>query len=149
MLSEIIPPLKGGEYVQGPELPMPLSSHTVVSLNSTFSMFIGGNLDGLTYYFDHSNQKWYGGPSLIIPRFFHATGLVTDTGQSFSEPFFKNDSNSPIFNFFGYTKFCAESEVILSVLILNELHALKKIDLYSHKRETCNCKWRIWWTVLL
>ena len=94
MPSEIIPPLKGGEYVQGPELPMPLSSHTVVSLNSTFSMFIGGNLDGLTYYFDHSNQKWYGGPSLIIPRFFHATGLVTDTGQSFSETFFKNDSNS-------------------------------------------------------
>ena len=89
MPSEIIPPLKGGEYVQGPELPMPLSSHTIVSLNSTFSMFIGGNLDGLTYYFDHSNQKWYEGPSLIIPRFFHATGLVIDTGQSFLEPFFQ------------------------------------------------------------
>ena len=78
--------LKTGESVKGPELPLTLGGHTLITINSTFSMLIGGetyNLDegttiDLTYYFDHYNQAWFDGPRLNRARYFHGAGIVTD-----------------------------------------------------------------------
>ena len=78
--------LRNGESVKGPELPLNLGGHTLISINSTFSMFIGGetfNSEGgttidLTYYFDHYNQAWFDGPRLNHARYFHGSGIVTD-----------------------------------------------------------------------
>ena len=39
--------LKNGESIEGPNLPIGLAAHTVVGINSTFSMFIGGFISGL------------------------------------------------------------------------------------------------------
>ena len=75
---------KNGDTVRGPELPLALAGHTVVGINSTLSMLIGGTSDGqnaidLTYYYDHFNQAWSNGPKLNIGRGFgHGTGTVTD-----------------------------------------------------------------------
>ena len=78
--------LKNGESVKGPELPLTLGGHTLITINSTFSMLIGGetyNLDegttiDLTYYYDHYNQAWFDGPELKIARYLHGAGVVTD-----------------------------------------------------------------------
>ena len=74
--------LKNGESVKGPELPHGLASHTVIGLNSTFSMVIGGVIESdaidLTYYYDHYNQVWSNGPRLNVARAIHGTGIVTD-----------------------------------------------------------------------
>ena len=75
--------LKNGESVKGPELPLAVSDHTVIGINSTFSMVIGGTLDirngiDFTFYYDHYNQVWYDGPYLNIRRSTHGTGKVTD-----------------------------------------------------------------------
>ena len=75
---------KNGESVRGPELPLTLAGHTVIGINSTLSMLIGGTSDGqnaidLTYYYDHYNQVWSDGPKLNIGRGFgHGSGTVTD-----------------------------------------------------------------------
>ena len=55
--------LKNGESIEGPKLPIGLAAHTVVGINSTFSMFVGGFISGLfaldlTYYYDNYNQVW-------------------------------------------------------------------------------------------
>ena len=75
--------LKNGESVKGPELPLAVSDHTVIGINSTFSMVIGGTLDmrngiDFTFYYDHYNQVWFDGPYLNIGRSAHGTGRVTD-----------------------------------------------------------------------
>ena len=83
--------MKNGESVKGPELPLGLAAHTIIGINSTFSMLIGGetfDIDGgtsvnLTYYFDHYNQIMFEGPRLNIARSYHGAGIVTDltTGE--------------------------------------------------------------------
>ena len=78
--------LKNGESVKGPELPFNLGRHTLISINSSLSMLIGGetyNSEGgtiidLTYYFDHHNQVWFDGPRLNHARYVHGSGIVTD-----------------------------------------------------------------------
>ena len=75
--------LKNGESVKGPELPLPLVGHTAIAINSTFSMFIGGETPvggsiNYTYYYDHYNQVWFDGPGLKIARYLHGAGIVTD-----------------------------------------------------------------------
>ena len=70
---------------QGPDLPMYLQNYAMIAINTTHSMIIGGmgvleaiyDLD-LTFYFDHGNQQWVGGPKLIQARKFHAVGIVND-----------------------------------------------------------------------
>ena len=74
---------KNGESVKGPELPLGLAGHAVISVNSTVSMFIGGLTEGetsidLTFYYDHYNQVWSDGPRLNFVRSFHGAGIVTD-----------------------------------------------------------------------
>ena len=78
--------LKNGESVKGPELPLKLYAHTVIDINSTITMFIGGLSEGtgnvpsldLTYFYDHYNQEWYDGPKLNFARCFHGVGIVID-----------------------------------------------------------------------
>ena len=75
--------LKNGESVKGPELPLALVGHAVIAINSTFSMFTGGETPvggsiNYTYYYDHYNQVWFDGPELKIARYLHGAGVVTD-----------------------------------------------------------------------
>ena len=68
----------------GPDLPMALESHAMVSINSTVSMVIGGwdgnGWDGTasTFYFNHIEGEWSYGPILMQSRYMHAAGIVTD-----------------------------------------------------------------------
>ena len=99
--------LKNGESIEGPNLPIGLAAHTVVGINSTFSMFVGGFITlgtstDLTYYYDNYNQVWFDGPRLNFPRSFHRSGIVTDLitrerllivtgGQSYGDDYIMTD----------------------------------------------------------
>ena len=102
--------LKNGESIEGPKLPIGLAAHTVVGINSTFSMFIGGFISigtstDLTYYYDNYNQVWFDGPKLNFARSFHGSGIVTDLitrerllivtgGLSYDEEYIPTDYHS-------------------------------------------------------
>ena len=67
----------------GPDLPMALSNHAMVAINSTCSMVIGGkdeNWDdsASTFFYDRNEGEWITGPSLMQARSYHAAGIVTD-----------------------------------------------------------------------
>ena len=73
--------------IPGPDLPVALCKHQIVSFNSNFgyvSMVIGGQpsdsneASELTYFFIHSNQTWVEGPILEQGRIYHAASVVTD-----------------------------------------------------------------------
>ena len=71
------------ETMLGPDLPMALGEHAMVAINSTCSMVIGGLSDysgssASTFFFDHNEDEWINGPSLIQGRRFHAAGMVTN-----------------------------------------------------------------------
>ena len=102
--------LKNGESIEGPNLPRAIAAHTVVGINSTFSMFVGGFISGLfaldlTYYYDNYNQVWFDGPKLNFARSFHGSGIVTDLitrerllivtgGLSYDEEYIPTDYHS-------------------------------------------------------
>ena len=74
----------------GPDLPMTLSHHAMVAINSTCSMVIGGGgqeggIWPLTYFYDHNDGEWLNGSSLMQARYTHAAGIITDevTGEHF------------------------------------------------------------------
>ena len=72
----------------GPELPIPLSSHKMVNLQDDITLVIGGytNVNHLNFnecckkvfIFYHKRNEWLEGPNLILGRFNHAVGVVTD-----------------------------------------------------------------------
>ena len=64
----------------GPDLPVPLTRHAMVAINSTCSMVIGGccYYPASTFFYDHNEDEWINGPSLMQARFGHAAGIVTD-----------------------------------------------------------------------
>ena len=67
----------------GPNLPMALSHHAMVAINSTCSMVIGGREENYvfsasTLYYERNEGEWITGPSLIQERDRHAAGIVTD-----------------------------------------------------------------------
>lgn len=67
----------------GPNLPISVASLTLVAINDTCSMLIGGETPGgvdsnSTFYFQHEGQIWTQGPDLIKARQDHAAGIVTD-----------------------------------------------------------------------
>ena len=70
----------------GPDMPIGLTYHAMVAINSTFSMVIGGealiayigDYSASTFFYDHNEDEWINGPSLMQARNFHATGIVTD-----------------------------------------------------------------------
>ena len=73
----------------GPDLPIALSDHAMVEINSTFSMVIGGrysnDFSALTFFYDRNEGEWITGPSLMQARGYHAAGIVTDevTNENF------------------------------------------------------------------
>ena len=74
----------------GPDMPMALSEHAMVAINSSVCMVIGGfNFDvyrsASTFYYDDIEGEWINGPSLMQGRYFHAAGIGTDevTGEDF------------------------------------------------------------------
>lgn len=71
------------ETMPGPALPIAIQGHTMVAINSTCSMIIGGyspNGETLssTYFINHDGGLWTDGPSLMQARQWHATGIVND-----------------------------------------------------------------------
>lgn len=67
----------------GPNLPLPLKAHSMLSINDTHSMLIGGessqkSIQDSTYYFNHVIQEWINGPKLIETRTYFTTGIVID-----------------------------------------------------------------------
>ena len=74
--------------MHGPDLPIALSYHAMVALNSAVSMVIGGysvSYHASTFYYDHIQGEWSIGPSLMQARATHAAGIVTDeeTNENF------------------------------------------------------------------
>jgi hypothetical protein len=77
---------KSTEFVQltgstpGPDLPLEVAYHCLVSLNDTTILLIGGRLlDGTrsnaTYYYNTDHKTWTDGPSLTIGRSVHSCAL--------------------------------------------------------------------------
>ena len=65
----------------GPDLPFAFGFHAMVAINSTCSMVIGGYSHGIfasTFFYDHNEDEWINGPSLMQERKAHAAGIVTD-----------------------------------------------------------------------
>ena len=80
---------KDTEYIQidgtvspGPDLPLKIYGHTILSINKTHSILIGGNsIDGYsnkTWFYNHSKKYWSPGPALMIARDFHTAGIIRD-----------------------------------------------------------------------
>ena len=74
----------------GPDMPMALSEHAMVAINSSVCMVIGGfNFDvyrsASTFYYDRIEGEWINGPTLLRGRNEHAAGIVTDemTNENF------------------------------------------------------------------
>ena len=66
----------------GPDLPFNLHHHAMVAINRTCSMIIGG-IGGSTagswsFFYDHNEEEWIPGPSLMQGRASPAAGIVTD-----------------------------------------------------------------------
>ena len=80
--------LSSTEYIKesttiGPDLPEPMSSHAIITINETTLMLIGGysehnSKSPKTYYFNQLSQTWKEGPSLITGRREHTAGLIMD-----------------------------------------------------------------------
>jgi hypothetical protein len=77
---------KSTEFVQltgttpGPDLPLEVSSHCIVSLNDTTLILIGGKLQSVTYskatwFYNTDHKTWTDGPSLTIGRESHSCAL--------------------------------------------------------------------------
>ena len=70
----------------GPTLPEELGGHTIVSINETYSMLIGGAISNSvskqcsnkTWFFNHQNKKWNLGPVLGRGRCLHTAGIIKD-----------------------------------------------------------------------
>ena len=67
----------------GPDLPISLENHAVISLNETTAMLIGGSHLVHwyeTYYYSHLTQHWTLGPQLLQndAREYFEAGIITD-----------------------------------------------------------------------
>jgi hypothetical protein len=71
---------EGWESNNIPSLPVNISNHCMVTVNSTTLLVIGGNqnvLDsGKTYFFTFGEESWTEGPELKIKRFHHSCGKI-------------------------------------------------------------------------
>ena len=80
---------KDTEYIQidgtvspGPDLPLKIYGHTILSINKTHSILIGGtSINGYsnkTWFYNHSKKYWIPGPVLMIGRYDHTAGIIRD-----------------------------------------------------------------------
>ena len=63
-------------------MPLALSGHAIVALNSGVFILIGGRLDygvlsSATYFYEEK-KGWRPGPNLKNARYFHTAGVLTD-----------------------------------------------------------------------
>ena len=88
--------VKVTETLPGPDLPRDSYGHSVVAINNTCSMFIGGSAAhssanfsyghnyASTLFYNHNEGEWHyfgnwtNGPSLVQGRRYPAAGIVTD-----------------------------------------------------------------------
>ena len=87
------------ETMPGPDLPLSLFRHAMVSINSSVSMVIGGHNGGpttTTFFYDHIDGEWINGPKLIQERGLHTAGIVTDevTNENYVAVTGGEDTNS-------------------------------------------------------
>jgi hypothetical protein len=77
---------KSTEFVQltgttpGPDLPLEVAYHCLVSLNDTTALLIGGRLQSgtsskATWFYNTDHKTWTDGPSLILGRISHSCAL--------------------------------------------------------------------------
>jgi hypothetical protein len=77
---------KSTEFVQltgttpGPDLPLVVAEHCLVSLNDTTALLIGGELQDRTYskatiFYNKDDKTWTNGPSIITGRAGHSCAL--------------------------------------------------------------------------
>jgi hypothetical protein len=76
---------KSTEFVQltgttpGPDLPLEVSNHCLVSLNETTLLLMGGYISGgasnSTYYYNTDHKTWTDGPSMITGKAQHSCAL--------------------------------------------------------------------------
>ena len=73
---------KEGKTSKGPDLPLALSRHAIVALNSGVFIIIGGESDNDYYssstYFYEEKKGWRPGPNLKKGRCEHTAGVLTD-----------------------------------------------------------------------
>ena len=70
---------KDGQTSQGPDLPLALSSHSIVPLNSGAFILIGGyGGDSSATHFYEEKKGWRPGPNLKNGRCSHTAGVLTD-----------------------------------------------------------------------
>ena len=71
-----------GTVSSGPDLPLKICDHTILSINKTHSILIGGNsINGYsnkTWFYNHSKKYWIPGPVLMIGRSDHTAGIIRD-----------------------------------------------------------------------
>ena len=71
------------------DLPEPIYSHTITYLNDTTSILIGGCvsisdtpvISDKTYFFNHLDNTWTNGASLLKGRREHTAGVIKDLGN--------------------------------------------------------------------
>jgi hypothetical protein len=63
-----------------PSLPVTISEHCMVTVNSTTVMVIGGvqngQISGKTFYFTFGEERWSEGPELKNERIYHSCGKI-------------------------------------------------------------------------
>ena len=81
--------LSSSEYIEtikrmsGPDLPIAVSSHSMVNIKNDLTIIIGGEITGgfsssKTFYYNHKHGNWSDGPELFLARALNAAGIVTD-----------------------------------------------------------------------
>ena len=78
--TEYIPKISNSEP---PNLPEPVQYFSIISINETTSILIGGanqhrSHSSKTFYFNHQTNIWKDGPRLINGRYDHSAGVITD-----------------------------------------------------------------------
>ena len=69
---------KDGQTSQGPDLPLPVSHHAIVPLNSGAFILIGGRGNSSGTHFYEEKKGWRPGPNLKKGRICHTAGVLTD-----------------------------------------------------------------------
>lgn len=131
---------------QGPDLPLPFKYHSMIGINSTLSMIIGGThqysqnsgYSPLTFWFYHGESKWVEAPNLNHGRQEHANGIIVDqvTKEKLvivTGGFTEGNSGTNMGSFSGTTEVLIENQWIAGTnrKFQNQNFSLKITNLYK------------------